>query len=391
VKLIIKTFLLLILGLGIMVGCSPVSFDVDEKAICDGLSEEECNPITPSLAEFTTTYSVPRPKVDVIIMNDNSGTMLYEQQEMGLRFGSFTNELTGLDWQLGITTMDISNANRLANGEQQIPGTANANLQDGKLVPFSDGSSVIREGQANVATLFSDAITIETKGLHDERGILAASLALQGSAVRSDSTHVALIMLTDEDVRSGGEANNSNPAVSGTYSVMARDRKEHLLSVWNQVSGGRKTISVHSLIVKPNDSSCLTTQRNQVQPNGLVYNDANYGLMYNDLSNDIRFKGIVGNICSSNYTNELRTMGDYIAGRTEGDIPLNKTCEIITNDINHPITITLSNSSGSYTFKLGFDPLPMGLTSVQAFPGRVQFTPGLNAGTNVSINFSCRL
>ncbi|MCB0348049.1 MAG: hypothetical protein KDD37_04400, partial [Bdellovibrionales bacterium] len=152
-----------------------------------------------------------------------------------------------------------------------------------------------------------------------------------------------------------------------------------------------KTISVHSLIVRPNDTSCYNSQRTQVQPGGQIFGDATYGLMYNDLSNDTKFKGIVGNICSSNYSNELSSIGSYIAGRAQGDVPLNKVCDIITNDSERPITINLRNSSGTYEFRLGIDPLPPGFTNIQAYPGRVEFTPGLSQGTEVEIRFTCNI
>ncbi|MCB0513392.1 MAG: hypothetical protein KDC60_03075, partial [Bacteroidetes bacterium] len=248
-----RIFVILTTGLGIMVGCSPVGFDVNEKAICEDLDGESCNPITPNLAEFTTQYTVARAKVDVLIVNDNSGTMRYEQREMGNRFNTFISRLAGFDWQLGITTMDVSNSNRNANGEQSIAPTVtpNPNLQDGKLVPFSNGSYLIREGNTNALDLFRNAIEITDQGLSDERGILTASMALQKSGttglVRNDSTHVAIIMLTDEDVRSGGEANNTNPATAGLLDIMPRDKKTYLESIWNQVNSNHdKTISVHS-------------------------------------------------------------------------------------------------------------------------------------------------
>ncbi len=397
-KWILKAFVVLTTGLGIMVGCSPVSFDVDEKAVCGDLDAASCNPIGPNLAEYTSAYTVAPAKVDVLIVNDNSGTMRYEQREMGNRFNTFINRLSGFNWQLGITTMDVSNANRNANGEQSIAPTVtpNANLQDGKLVPFYNGSYILREGQSDALNLFRDAIEIEQQGLSDERGILTASMALQNSAnsglVRSDSTHVAIIMLTDEDVRSGGEANNTNPATAGLLNIMPRDRKENLLSVWNQVNSNRnKTISVHSLIVQPGNSGCYNAQRTQVQPNGQIFGDATFGLMYDDISKDPTFKGIVGNICSSNYSSELSTISNYIAGRAQGDVPLNKTCDIITNNPDRPITIDLQNSNGNFSFRLGIDPLPPGFTNIQAFPGRVEFTPGLNQGTNVQIRYSCNI
>jgi hypothetical protein len=408
VKWLFKIFILLSAGLGLMVGCSPVSFDVDEKSICEDLDEQSCNPINPQLAEFTSQYTVAVPKVDIVIANDNSGTMQYEQRDMGNRFSDFINRLAGFNWQLGITTMDISNANRSANGEYPVnsPGASpNAAFQDGKLIPIG-GSYILREGQADALTAFRNAIEItpsESRGYADERGILTAGLALQNGSstglVRSDSTHVAVIMLTDEDVRSVGEVTDpAQAAALQGFTVTARDRKEHFASIWTQVNSGRnKTISVHSLIV--NDSSCLSIQRQQQQPNGQIITDATYGLMYKDLSQDERFEGIVGNICAINYGSELSRIGEYIATRAVRDVPLNKVCDIITDDIEYPVEITLENSQGTatYNFRLGFDPLPPvafssggSFTEITAHPGRIEFNPGLRAGTKVAVRYTCR-
>ncbi|MCB0370011.1 MAG: hypothetical protein KDD45_11450, partial [Bdellovibrionales bacterium] len=47
-------------------------------------------------------------KVDILIVIDNSGSMSYEQSEMAKRFSGFVESLNGLDWQLGITTTDVT-------------------------------------------------------------------------------------------------------------------------------------------------------------------------------------------------------------------------------------------------------------------------------------------
>lgn len=405
-----KTFILLTAGLGIMVGCSPVSFDVDKKAICGDLGEESCDPGV-DVTSFNGSYVVPTPKVDVLIVNDNSGTMQFEQRAMANRFNDFiVGPLNGLGWRLGITTMDISNNNRSQNGELTISPpsgvTINPELQDGKLLRFSNGQNFISETDVGVNTMFGDAIEIEQTGMSDERGILTAGMALSRPGfLRSDSTHVAVIMLTDEDVRSVGETieqddcprcNNSQlqnmQAALAGFGVTSRDKKAELERVWNQVNQQRsgftqKTISVHSLIVKPNDTSCLNSQNTQSQPSGVIFNDARYGRMYEDLSNDPKFKGLVGNICAMNYSSELSTIGNYIRGRTVRDIPLIRTCNIITDDPeNNPITISINDGP---SFVLGRDSLPAGITNIQAFPGRLEFTPNLPAGTKVSTSFSC--
>src|SRR5690606_35059906 len=100
--------------------------------------------------------------------------------------------------------------NRAQHGEYAVApldpsNPPNPAFQDGRLIPIGS-SYLLREGQANAQDLFRQAIEItpqESRGLSDERGILTASMALQNGGstglIRSNSTHVAVIMLTDED------------------------------------------------------------------------------------------------------------------------------------------------------------------------------------------------
>src|SRR5690606_8968839 len=48
-------------------------------------------------------------RVDILLVDDNSGSMSAEQNLLAQRFSTFISRLSGLDWQIGITTTDVTN------------------------------------------------------------------------------------------------------------------------------------------------------------------------------------------------------------------------------------------------------------------------------------------
>lgn len=380
------------LGLGLLIGCSPVGFEVSQDSCED--SSGSCVVTNATTKRITSNYSIPVPKLDILFVVDNSGSMAVEQANMGNRFNSFTSSLNGLNWQMGVTTADISYNQRALWGEPSLtapPSLYDTNYQDGKLLSFgSSTGNILVEGNPNASSLFRNTVQIEQQGTYDERGIVATTMALQnnyGSLIRTDSNHVAVVILSDEDVRSIGLENNTDPSRRDIFPVEYRDTKEYLADVWNSQinANGTKTISVHSIVVKPGDNSCLNAQTNQQGETG------HFGSMYADLSNDPRFKGITGSICANDYASQLSSMGSYIRDRSFKDVPLDN-CAIITNDpVNHPIQITVTTlNSGTYTFDYtDTPPSGTGLTSVSIQPGSLTLNPALPAGTSVGVSYSC--
>lgn len=131
-------------------------------------------------------------EVDVLIVMDNSNTMLEEQEAIGANFASFIQyaEQGGLDYQIGVTTTDIMD-------------------QGGRLVPIAGPASERIITPASVpspAALFEQNVDVGTTGALLEQGLEAAYLALSppiatthnAGFLRSDAV-LLLIFVSDEN------------------------------------------------------------------------------------------------------------------------------------------------------------------------------------------------
>ncbi len=342
------SFLTLQFALSVIVGCSPVDFSkTKEKPSCNGFDTCVVEP-TSEYHHFVETKQVDSPTLDILIVNDTSGSMTQEQQEMGNRFSSFLNQIAGFDWQLGITTMEIYDeayADDYRASTKKNPSTH----YDGNLLKFANGRDILKASDSDKLNLFSKRIAIPTAemGSGDERGIFTASLALTkqnfaGGLIRHDS-HVAVIFLTDEDVR-GARVNDCtgafNNATCKRKDAREKDLPAHFLSQIEQLnlnSNTGRSVSVHSLIIPPNDSACLTAQRS------LNYGNGSYGAKYAELSNNSSTKGMVKSICSSDYGTELAQIGSFVKNRVMSEVALTGNCDPVLSDSSRPFKVFLND------------------------------------------------
>lgn len=355
------------------VACAPTKFEQQPTVSCVG---DNCVTIVPDRV-VTQTVRASGGLVDILIVNDNSGSMSFEQNRMAQRFSSFVSALDTreINYRIAMITTDISTS---ANPPRAI--NDGGKLQDGKLIPFggAGGPTFITNQTPNRDQLFAQTIvrneTLQceaflrantninasnySQGVYnncpsgDERGIAAARLALQNSAsfIRPNA-HLAIVFLADEDVRSGLYYTDSYNAPS--YRLSAEDLPQNLISAVNSQFPG-KTLSVHSILVKPGslrsgvsasqaasqisqilngstfdptkrpteffvggDSACLNAQSNQINPN-MNPPPANavrgsYGYLYALASR--MTNGIEGDICAQDYGSQLYDIGFNIVDR----------------------------------------------------------------------------
>jgi hypothetical protein len=338
--------------------------------------------------------------------------MSFEQNNMADRFANFVSTLDGrgIDYRIGITTTDISAT--LNNGPRAING--NGALQDGHLIQIAPGVSFISPSTQpvyvngiwkNKEALFADAIkrneTLNCENYlisnpnvgqtsssymtncpsGDERGIYAANLFVQqnpASFIRPNA-HLAIVFLSDEDVRSSLYYQVSQ------YALDSLDLPQTLI---NKVKAayGSKGFSVHSLIVRPGaltggsadqvaamiasgsapttlfssgDVTCLNAQGNQ-----LPGASGSYGYLY-ALATRMT-QGIEGNICSSNYTTELQNIGNNIADRVD------------------QFTLACANPKNLQVFLNG-----VAYTQYTLSGAILNFSPILPAGSTLRVKWSC--
>jgi hypothetical protein len=310
------------------VACAPVKFDSSPAPSCGGTGVaciQKCTG-TSCIQSYSTEKIVGKNPVDILIVDDNSGSMSPDQNKMATAFDGFLSQLESaqLNYKIAVTTTDISSAyTSTPTGVHNNPGPYNGNgaLQDGNLIDFGNGANVLTDSVTNRASLFSNTIqrqeTIhcEQSGYKecpsdDERGIFAANLALDKSTdsyVRP-TAHFALIILSNEDERglsspNAGSDANSN-ALRAMYPLETNDLPETFVSKFRTKYPG-KTLSVHSIIVKPGDQTCLQSESNPSQ-----FLIAKEGYSYQKLSQ--LTGGVIGSICDSNYTQQLKAIGDNI-------------------------------------------------------------------------------
>lgn len=365
---------------GFYVGCSPVKFATNTA---------NCNDASACVVEngkYAYSYSVTAGagKVDILIVDDNSASMSFEQKRLAPRFANFIQKLDEkkVDYRIAITTTDVSGGS--------FP-------QGGQLIKFADGSSFITPSQSNRTSLFNSAIQRqETKDCEnwianylrangassinssayasayskncpsgDERGIYSANLVVKNnpaSFIRSDA-HLSIIFLSDEDERSGlynipgYELNNMD--YPGT--LVANVRSIHGESKF-------RSLSVHAIVVK--DNSCLSQQNNQVlgdTPNeatrGLV--TGNIGTRYLEFTQTSPAWGVAADICSSDYTTQLGQIQTNIVDRIK-DILLK---------CSNPTDLEVNVSGSSVAHSVNGNVL--------------SFNQYLSPGTSVSLSYKC--
>jgi hypothetical protein len=309
--------LLLFIILGFYSGCSQVKFSLDDSKCRD-------NGCIIDNGKYSFKYSTVSGvgKVDILIVNDNSASMSFEQARVAPRFQNFIKNLDDkkIDYRIAITTTDVSGG---------------AFPQGGNLIPFGDGSAYLHPANQNRSILFNAAInrpetlscetfiaewfrshdlssreTNEYQSEYqskcpsgDERGVYSANLVIKNNPsnfIRPDS-HLSIIFLSDEDERSGLYANP-------IYSLETLDQPKTLVENVKDSLGLEKynSLSIHSIIVK--DTNCLNIQNNQTL--GTLPSPHTKGLMNGSIGGVyLKFTeslwGVAADICADNYTNQL--------------------------------------------------------------------------------------
>lgn len=404
----IHTILLGLTVASYWVACSPKKFEKDESVDrCQNFAET-C--ITSNGRDFFD-YSVKANGglVDILFVNDNSGSMSFEQAHMAQRFSSFLAQMdqNSVDYRIGVVTTDVSSA---ATGSIDDDGTSsslyneprsinqNGALQDGNLIKFPNGELFLTSASGTKEQkqqMFAQVIQRpETKQCEeflknyptsnppaaelrkscpsgDERGIFAANLFFEknpGSLIRPNA-HLAIVFLADEDVRSG-------LYVKSAYSSFQLEDQDLPATLLNKVKAkySNKTLSIHSIIVKPGDQTCLSEQSRQMGPASI---NPTYGVTFNQVLGSEGYKyaeatnltgGILGDICANDYGSQLNNIGANIVDRMTD---INLACE-------SPSDLTVS-----------FVPQQSINWSVQ---GRsLTFRNAISPGTQVQLKYSCQV
>ncbi|OFZ19034.1 MAG: hypothetical protein A2Z20_09805 [Bdellovibrionales bacterium RBG_16_40_8] len=349
----------------IVVGCSNVGFDSIPKLSCSNIdiSRDQNTTCFNSPNSVTVSFTFGVGDVDILFVNDNSGSMFVEQQKMAQAFPNFLSEISSLFYRIAITTTDVV-------------------ATKGKFLEFVDeqnnssGLTVIDRNTPNVSGLFRGTIQRNETRLcdlsgfnpnhcpsQDERGIYAANLAIKNGDKNffRPGAHMALVILSDEDERSNG-------GKSGFPPLEAYDLPETLvLNLKNLYP--TKSMSVHSVVT--NDETCRQ-QQTQTSKTGIWPTLGYIGTQYMMLSNpsaDLLAlgnlqSGVVGSICASDYGAQLGNIAANISDNTLDApkqlacAPDSKTINIVTSPVGYEKQIQYYID---YKDKIYFSKLPIGV------------------------------
>ncbi len=235
-------------------------------------------------ADQTDTFKQSkRPKIDILFVVDNSGSMGNEQQSLGNNFTSFIKwALTlNVDFQIGVTTTDVKKNNPLGGtgGPGELYGSP----------------KIMTNNTPNLETIFRQNATVGTGGSSDERGLEAARLALSPPTIttgtnkgflRKDAS-LSVIVISDE-------ADGSSQPV------------QYYLNFFLGIKGVRNKdlFRFHGII-----GYDPATKKNQCQGSGgQGVSTGRYLSMIQSTG------GVVASICNANWSQTLSNIGTVIFG-----------------------------------------------------------------------------
>lgn len=370
-----------VMAIALSLGCSGVKFQSAPAASCSAVNQAfgaaACQVNPDGSRDFN--YSVKTGEVDMLFVDDDSGSMYTEQEKMANQFPGFLDSLADFSYQIAIVSTDIDHLG---------PGN------DGRFFEFAPGQTVLKNDSrskdsthyANIAKFQNTIKRQETLTCPDgpicpsgdERGIYALNRALERPENQSflrPGGHLAIVILSDEDERSSGGgalgAEINGGAISNDYLAQSYDLPSTFVTHIKMHVPNNKSVSVHSIIVRPGDTACWNVQNSQAGGVKGFYG-TQYALLSSPSAAFQAFANIVpgtlGSICSSNFTQEM------------GNIAAN----IRSEDIQLPCAPNKS------TLHVDFLPTPSQTTTFDVdSQNHLIFRPAIAAGTNVHLTFNC--
>jgi hypothetical protein len=232
-----------------------------------------------------------KPKVDILFVVDNSGSMANIQKNISDRIKGFMDQISDLDYQIAVTTTDPRANSRDADNKAVPWG-------DGQFRPFSKGNEewfVMRPGDfetpEQAQESLGNSIRMGIRGSGDERGVHVTYRAIERRQTNPENDEffrpgaaLSVILISDEDECSNAECLATKPT----------SRPEELLSLVDQELGKDKVFSFNSILLP--EQRCPGAHK-----------EARVGTVYLQLSE--LTGGVVGDICEDDYTNQLSIIG----------------------------------------------------------------------------------
>ena len=297
--------------------------------------------------------------VDILFVIDNSESMDYPITLLSNKFSNFIDSLSGLDWQICVTTTDITNK----YGDI---------INDGRLYSFSNGQLWINSNTKNAENLFLSLLAHLPDGSGDERGIFAINRAIQrNEGCFRQNASLNTVLLSDEDERSlGGNIKYNNPADDPDKQfkeLEPLDFSDSVLATLKSMGLSGKKYTHHSIIIRPGDNDCLAEQKVSY-----AFAGTHSALLTN------KTNGVLGNICAAEYGEQLNFMGENIQDAVAS---VDLECEPY-------------NMAGSRIINADqiIQDMTTELVTTQTLTGStIKFSPELPAGASIYLKYYCLL
>ncbi|MBT4761567.1 MAG: hypothetical protein HOO06_07725 [Bdellovibrionaceae bacterium] len=292
-----KILILILTSLYLLVACSEVEFSPlplveqnTQQVIIPTIPPEEPSVVIgpPPVLEKLSDHFVQEDyeaKLDVLVVVDNSTSMEAEQTKLGSRMEKFTAQLKDIDWNLGITTTDVSKSS--PHGIR------------GSLVKFKGTKNrSINKKTKDFKKLFLNTVQREETSDCDpadcpssrERPLGASIMAMDKSngdnkGFFRDEADLAIVILSDEDeTESSWGGSKTKPS----------DVINKFKSKWPE-----KDLTAYAVVIQPGDSACLKSQ------------ETGEGVYANIITDFTEVTGgTTSSICDTDYGSGLKKIGE---------------------------------------------------------------------------------
>lgn len=333
--------------------CGPVKF-ATSKSEAPKPTPTPVNPTPQGTRDVNSTVVVqtPNSKLDLLLIVDDSNSMLADNQKLAARLTEFVTNLqsSSIDWQMCVTVTR--------------PLPINNNPTWGLSIIWSNYTPAVTstpnwvlKTNANLSTIFTNTINnigAGWAGTDDERGTKAAYWHVYNGDVRFPNhskchradAALAMIIVSDEDIRSVGGDKTYEYYLGEHKALETEDEPATLLNYVKEVFGATKRFTFNSIIVKPGDDTCLKAQ-------DAAGAKSHYGYKYEQMSK--LTGGGVGSICDANYSTTLNlfadTIEDSIASQALECMPVGAVEVTVTPEVVG-LTSTLKGASIEFTPKI---------------------------------------
>lgn len=359
----------------LIVGCGPVQFSANSEGN-KPVDPTEVPPTSiPNLRDvsFSNTVAAKATKLDIVLIIDDSNSMLPDNQKLASRLSNFVTKLqsSSIDWQMCAT---VTRAMPIEKGGKTIHYWGASIFWQYSDTETYDLGGVLKKGatsNANLNTIFQHTINFIGAGFQnsdDERAIKAAYHhvyngdlrypAENSGCYRADSA-VAYIIISDEDERSVGGDPAQVYYKNELKPLEREDQPQVFVDYFKEIFGDQKRFTVNSIIVKPNDTACKTKQ----DKDGAI---SHYGVKYAELSQ--LTGGGIGSICDTDYSQNLNLFYDRII-----DSLSSVALECVPYQGN--VSVTITPNAGSIQ------------SSVQGM--NLVFSSPVPVGSTVDVRYQC--